>query len=99
MVTISQDLHHHPLAQAFPAVPTAVLQARQVLSAITAHHVQPLVAAHVSVTVSLAEVIGSSSIVGVHAVVTVTIPVLVALQAPIVRKNICLEVLEGMVWL
>lgn len=98
MVTISLDLHHHPLVQVFPAAPTAILQALQVLSAITAHHVQVLVAVHVSVTVSLAEVIESNSTVGVHAVATATIPVLVVLPAPIERKNTYLEALEDMVW-
>jgi hypothetical protein len=98
MVTISLDLPHHLLVQVFPAGPTAILRALQVLSAITAHHVQVLVAVHVNVTVSLAEGTVSNSIVGVHAVVTATILVLVVLPAPIERKNTYLEALEDMVW-
>jgi len=96
-VTIQPDLHHHPLARAFPVAPTAIPQAQQVPSAVTAHQAQVLVAALVSVMVSLAEVIASSSTVEVHAVATVTIP------APVVhletKMNTFLQVLEDTVWL
>jgi len=98
MVTISLDPHHHPLVQVCPAAPTAILRALRVLSAITARHVQVLVAVHVNVTVSLVEGTESSSIVGAHVVATATIPVLVVLPAPIERKNTYLEALEDMVW-
>jgi len=98
MVTTWRDPHHRLLVQVFPAAPTAILRALQVLSAITAHHVQVLVAVHVNATVSLAGGTESNSIVEAHAVATVMIPVLVVLPAPIERKNTYLEVLEGMVW-
>jgi len=94
MATIWLGLHRHPWDQAFPADPTAILPAQQALSAITARHGQVLAAVHVNVTVSLAEVIESSSTVEVHAVATVTILVLAVLPVP--RKNISLVVLDGM---
>jgi len=97
MTTISLDLHHRPWGQASPVAPTAILRALQVLSAITAHHAQVLVAVHVNATVSLAGAIGSNSIVAVRAVATVMTRVPVVL--PVKRKNTYLEALEDMAWL
>jgi len=79
MNTIFRPLHHPQLAPVSPAAPTALLPVPPVLSAITAHPAQ-LWAAHVNVTVSLAEGIVSSLTVEVLAVVTVTIPALAAPQ-------------------
>jgi len=95
MATTWLDPHRHLSAQVSPVAPIAILRAQQVLSAITALHAQVLVAVLVNATVSLVEGTESNSTVEVHAAATATIPVLVALPAPIERKNTYLEVLDG----